>query len=92
MSAAVTVTVLIAPSATVSGDTVSMTIVDAKSFSVIARIAGAGSVIAKAFSARPDTVTLLAGAWTLLSAAMTVTVPVLAVCSASMVSTDPLSV
>ena len=94
-SVAVTVTVralTAAFSATVAGDTVSVTWFDAPSSSVMVSVLFEGAVTARSFAAVADTVTLLFPPATLLSLAVIVTVPVLAVDPAAMVSVEPLSV
>ena len=89
-SSAVTVTVRAAPvasSGTLVGETVSVTVVDADSSSTIVSVGDDGCVTPSAFSATPDTVTCLLSSSASLLTAVIVTVPVLAVCSAAIVST-----
>ena len=94
-SVAVTVTVRalpVASSATVAGDTVSVTWFDAPSSSVMVSVWFEGAVTARSLVAVPETDTLLFPPATLLSLAVIVTVPVLVVNPAAMVSVEPLSV
>ena len=76
----------VAFSATRSGDAVRVTTVEGSSSSVIVKVTGPGWSTAWAFLAVPDTVTSLSGASTTLSSDATVTVPVLTVFPAAMVS------
>ena len=94
-SVAVTVTVRalpVAPSDTKSGETVSVSPVDATSSSVMASVRFEGAVTARAFAAVAETVTFLSPSATVLLVAAIVTVPVLAVAPAAMVSVEPLFV
>ena len=90
-SFAVTVTVRsassVAPSETLVGESVSVTFVDVASSSVIVSVCGSGCVTPWPFAARPVTVTGRLPSSVALSFAVTVTVPVLTVSSAAMVST-----
>ena len=89
-SSAVTVTVWAAPvacSRTRVGETVSVTFVDADSSSTIVSVLDEGCVIPSVFAAIPDTVTFRLSSSSALLTAEIVTVPVLVVASAAIVST-----
>ena len=89
-SIAVTVTVRaapVAPSETLDGDTDNSTVVESASSSLIASVCAVGCTIPRPFDAEPLTVTLLAAVSSnSLSTPVIVTVPVLVVASAAMVS------
>ena len=92
-SVPVTVTVCadpVAPSDMAAGDTVSVTWFDVASSSVIVSVTGSGCTIARSFAAAPETVTCRFGWSTSLSMALILTVPVLVVAPAAMVSVVPL--
>ena len=76
---------------TLSGVTVSVTIVEGRSSSVIVSVCGGGCMIPWAFSAAPDTSTRLLGAVNSLFTPESVTLPVLTVWPAGIVSRVPLS-
>ena len=93
-SAAVTVTIRsppVASSGMLAGATLSVSVVEAASSSVMVRVCGSGPVTPTVFVAMPETVTVLSAASTLLFAAVIVTVPELVVSPAVIVRVVPLS-